>query len=281
MNQPHTGKRIRLGCVSFLNSKPLIDGIETLGDVDVELAVPSVLLDELLSGQVDMALCPVINYQQSPEPLAIVPVGGIGCAGPTLTVRLFSRVPFEQIRHVCADTDSHTSVTLTQVVLHRMTGQSVDVEPLKRDDLNMAWQARPPAMLLIGDKVVTHSPPADDYPWQLDLGEAWQQQTGMPFVFATWMALPDTALGEVPAKLDGLRRWNAERLDAIVEHYAAEIGWPAELARQYLGRLLRYHVGPVELNAMEQFWHEAHALGLIEHRRSLQLHRQAPAPSLS
>ncbi|MCC7146072.1 MAG: hypothetical protein IT443_06465, partial [Phycisphaeraceae bacterium] len=115
---------LRVGCVSFLNSKPLIDSFEKVSpadrDVQVRYDVPSRLLDDLENSQVDIALCPVIDYFRSCLDLLIVPVGGIACRGPTLTVRLYSRIPLPKIQRVWVDTDSHTSVALLRVLLDQL-----------------------------------------------------------------------------------------------------------------------------------------------------------------
>jgi len=256
----------RIGCVSFLNARPLIDGLDGHEAMAIRYDVPSALLDDLLAGAVDIALCPVIDYQLSPAPLTIVPVGGIGCDGETLTVRLFSRVPLEDIDRVHVDTDSHTSIVLMQVVLADRFG--VRPEVVRRT--GEADEAQ--ALLLIGDKVVTDAPADEAYPHQLDLGEAWKRATGLPFVFAVWMARRDEPLGAAPALLERAQRENASRIDAIVEAWAPRRGWPSELARRYLGELLKYRVGRRELMAMERFFERAAALGLIDAARPLALY---------
>ncbi len=111
----------RIASVSYLNSKPLIEGLDAKPDVELMLEVPSELLACLREGRADVALLPVIDYQRM-EGLTIIPAGGIGSDGPTLTVRLFSRVPFEQIQSLACDPDSHTSVALARIVLARRYG---------------------------------------------------------------------------------------------------------------------------------------------------------------
>lgn len=267
----HVQQLLNVGCVSFLNSKPLIDGFETLGGrARLRLDVPARLLGGLESGAVDLALCPIIDYFRSREPLMLVPVGGICCDGPTLTVRLFSRVPIQQVAAVHADADSHTSVALLRVLMSKLYGlrpELIDYDagrPLDGD-------AAPEAMLLIGDKVVTASPPAILYPHQLDLGEAWRRLTGLPFVFAAWQARLDADLGDLPERLRDLRDRNLTRIDAIVDTHAHAHGWPVTLAREYLGRILRYAVGPRELAAVERFAELAAELGVIDNARPLRL----------
>ena len=150
----------RIGCVSFLNAKPLIHGLETRADLSIQLDVPSHLLKQLETSVVDIALCPVIDYQRSGCPLEMVPAGGICCQGPTLTVRLFSRVPFEEITHIHTDTDSHTSIALLKIILSQQYGLTPKIQPYIADNTTPNAAASPPqAILLIGDKVVNTPPP--------------------------------------------------------------------------------------------------------------------------
>jgi len=264
----------RIGCVSYLNSKPLIDGLDDHPDVTVRYDVPARLFDDLAGGAMDVALCPVVDLHRREAELCVVPAGGIGCFGSTLTVRLYARVPIEQVRDVYADTDSHTSVALLRVLMHKMTGRLPGVIDYHAREHVAGGRIveHPPAMLLIGDKVVTDSPPAVMYPHQLDLGEAWRAQTGLPFVFAVWMARAGEDLGELPDLLTATRRRNAPRIAAIARHYAPIHGWPVDLAERYLGEVLRYEIGATQLEAIERFSAEADALGLLPRRRELRLY---------
>lgn len=234
-------------------------------------AVPSRIADMVAMGEADLGLCSIVDAVRSPAPLTLLPVGMIGCDGPTMTVRLFSRVPFEKVTTLHADTDSHTSVALARVILAKKFG----VHPSMRDfdALHRAPDADwPQTVLLIGDKVVTDHPPHETYPHQLDLGEEWKLLTGLPFVYAMWMcrsdalAGPDAArLGHAALLLDRQRRHNAMRLGWIVRTHAPKANWPVELAATYLGDLLRYAVGEREREAVNRFFAEAAALSLIPH----------------
>ena len=108
---------IRVGAVSFVNTAPLIDGLEVLRDVELRPSVPSVLIDELDRGELDVALCSSIDAQRAADRVVVLPCGQLGCDGATLTVRLYSQCPIERITRVHCDTDSHTSVVLMQIVL--------------------------------------------------------------------------------------------------------------------------------------------------------------------
>ncbi len=268
---------IRLGVVSFVNTLPLIDGLENLADVELRFTVPSRLLEQLLDDEVDVALCSSIDYQRSREPLVILPVGLLGCDGATLTVRLYSCVPLEHIERVYCDTDSHTSIVLMQILLTEL----YDLEPELIDYHAREHVARnrpidwPETMLLIGDKVVTDSPPAIRYPHQLDLGAVWVEHTGLPFVFALWMAKCRTDAGLLSAAgavLDHQRRHNQlDRLDRIVQRSAVPRHWPGDLAADYLKQKLAYELTEQRLAGLELFFQKAFDHGLIPQARKLEI----------
>ena len=196
----------------------------------------------------------------------MVPVGGIGCEGPTLTVRLYSQVPVDQVTTLYADTDSHTSVALVQVLLGELFGiRPTLIDYHAREGVAEGKLAdRPEAVLLIGDKVVTGSPAAVTYPYQLDLGEAWYELTGLPFVFAMWMARRGTELGDLPLRLAERLEMNLPQRALIAERYAERHGWPVDLAEHYLADVLRYRIGPRELEAVGRYGALLGKYGLVE-----------------
>jgi chorismate dehydratase len=260
-----------VAAVSFLNARPLIEGLEHENGIRLISDVPSRLLDTLLEGRASVALCPVIDFQLSPRELVILPVGAIGCDGCTLTVRVFSRSPMGEAACVHTDGDSHTSVALLSVVFQELYGRAPTITRLASTDVN--GSATPPeTVLLIGDKVVRSRPDETLYPYQIDLGEAWRSMTGLPFVFACWMARTERDLGDLPDLLRQRRDSNLERTNEIAAANAATSGWPTELAVEYLGTILRYELGPRELEAIELFWSKCYELGLIDHVRPIKLH---------
>ncbi|MEM1099499.1 MAG: MqnA/MqnD/SBP family protein, partial [Planctomycetota bacterium] len=193
-----------VGCVPYLNAKPLIHGLDD-DQTRLLLDVPSRLIDRLRSGECDVALCSVIDACRDPS-LEIVPVGGIGCAGPTWTVRLFSRVPIERITRVHLDADSHTSVMLLRVLLAEQFG--VEPATVDFDFTGGCLPADAEAMLLIGDKVVTAPPPTEAFACTMELGDRWHAWTGGPFVFAAWLKRRGTELGDLPQRLAACRTSN-------------------------------------------------------------------------
>lgn len=254
-------KPLRIGSVSFLNARPLIYGLEEADGIDLELDVPSRLLDGLLSGRFDVALLPVIDYQRMAG-LRLIPSGGIGSDGATLTVRIFSPVPVRQISTLACDTDSHTSVALARVLLAEHLDIRPEFVPLDRPGLD----AQTPR-LLIGDKVVCEQPAG--LPHQIDLGQLWKDHTGLPFVFAAWMARPGIELGPLPQILEQAKRAGLAHVEEIISRYAVPRGWPADTARNYLTRHLQYHIGPRHLKAIRLFHRLAATYGLIPAPREL------------
>jgi chorismate dehydratase len=260
-----TTQALHVGSVSFLNAKPLIYGLEHAPNVELTLDVPSHLLAGLADERFDVALLPVIDYQRLPG-LRLLTAGGIGCDGPTLTVRIFSAVAIDQIQTLACDTDSHTSVALARIVLARLYGirpRFVDLSPGVMKDGT--------ALLLIGDKVVCEEPKG--LPHQLDLGEGWKQLTGLPFVFAAWTARGGVDLGNLPKSLEYAKVAGLCHLDEIITRFAVPRGWPADVAHRYLAEHLKFDIGPRELRAIELFHEYAEAEGLLDRpRRALEVH---------
>lgn len=262
---------VRLGIVKFLNTVPLVEGLDKNPEISLVPAPPSRLNDMLAERSCDIALVSVIDAALSRTPLAMLDCGMIGCDGPTLTVRVFSSVPFEQLRTLHVDTDSHTSITLARIIFHRAFDRRLETILFDSSKAHAASDPWPEAILLIGDKVITASPPLNRYPQQLDLGEAWKNLTGLPFVYALWMCrardLEDQAsLDRIRvgrAILDRQLRHNFTRIDRIIQDRASEFRWPPDLARRYLGELLRYRVGAREREAVSRFFEEAAAADIV------------------
>ncbi|MCL2330767.1 MAG: hypothetical protein FWC56_05645, partial [Phycisphaerae bacterium] len=141
----------RLGVVSFLNSRPLIEGLEDDPRVVLQFAVPSALAELLERGEVDAALIPVFDLACRANCWQRVSDAGIGSDGRTLTVRVFSKVPAEQMTVLYVDPDSHTSVALARLLWTHVYRRPVRIEPIGPNTQLRDCES----VLLIGDKVVT------------------------------------------------------------------------------------------------------------------------------
>lgn len=271
---------VRIAAVRYLNTAPLIEGLEKAAGLTLLPTVPSRIAAMVQCGEADIGLCSIVDAVggvgavQGEKSLALLPVGMIGCDGRTMTVRIFSKVPIERITTLHADAESHTSVILARLLLAKRHGVRPELREWNASGTNgCASKDWPEAILLIGDKVVTRHPPDKVYPHQLDLGEEWKAWTGLPFVYAMWMCRAEEAgsarIRTGAALLERQRLHNATRLDWIVETRAPEAGWPLETAREYVGRLLRYEVGAREREAVGRFLKEAAAERLLEAREPI------------
>ena len=278
-----TETELRLGVVSYLNTLPLIDGLERAKGVRIFSDVPSMLAGVLEAGGTDLSLCSVIDQQRATVPLALVPVGQIGCDGATWTVRLFSRRPLQEMEEVACDTDSHTSVALLRVLLSEQYGLTPAFVPIQARNVSMVdW---PDVVLLIGDKVVRSGPSVETHPFQLDLGAAWHELTGLPFVFASWFCRADI---DEPARdrvrrlaiiVDHARRRNARRVPNIAHQHAEAHGWRTDQAIEYLESRLRFECTPRSLESIRVFLDAAAKIDAIPDPQPLRIADDLLAPA--
>ncbi|MDP7008763.1 MAG: menaquinone biosynthesis protein [Phycisphaerales bacterium] len=266
-------QQVRLGVVSFLNTIPLIEGMETVEGVTLSPQVPSTLIDSLLAEQVDIALASSIDYQRSTEPLRILKVGVLSSDGPTRTVRLCSTRPIDQIQKVYCDLDSHTSVALLQIIMQDVYHKTIQIETSEIREYKTVddW---PDAVLMIGDKVVSSKTPTH-YPYELDLGEAWKELTGLPFVFACWMGkaqLETNVVHTVAMSLDRQLKRNKHRLEQLVSTSANQRGWEKPEALSYIQETIEYEWTNRHVESVKHFFDRAYAHGLIQTLRELQFY---------
>ncbi len=226
--------RFRIGPVAFLNALPLIYGLEQRADVKLIGHVPSRLAEELNAGNLDAGLVPSIDFYRHETQWHMLPGGMIGSDGEVLTVRVFSRIPPGEIQKLTGDTDSHTSVALSRILWAERHGTVLEIEPLAQQP--EAYQS----VLLIGDKVMRES---GRWPYEVDMGLAWREMTGLPFVYAVW-ATPASMSLERENSLARLLRETRENgmrhLEEIARNRAADHGFTPEQALRYFQRNIRY-----------------------------------------
>lgn len=266
-------KVIRIGIVNFLNATPLIEGVQTVRGIELVPKVPSDLIGCLERGEVDIALASSIDYQRSSVDLGILPVGVLSSDGDSYTVQLCSRIPFDDVTTVYCDSDSHTSAALVQIILKNRYGISPKIVPVDIQSMNQCDTSWPETVLVIGDKVVK-SNCQSDYEYTLDLGEAWKEQTGLPFVFAIWQGRMDcstSSVNKVSMLLQRQLLFNLHRIEQVVSSHALKRGWNPPLALQYVTKHMHYQFTGAHEESLELFYIFAKSMGILKEVRPIYL----------
>ncbi|WP_214229299.1 menaquinone biosynthesis protein [Pedobacter sp. B4-66] len=170
---------IKISAVSYTNTKPFIYGIEhseILNKIDLSLDIPSDCAAKLINNQVDIGLIPVAAIPYVPN-ANIVANYCIGSVGAVNSVFIFSDVAISEIKTVRLDSHSRTSNNLAKVLLKFYWKQDVEFTT----DIN----EKTDAIVLIGDRTFGKK---TDYLFAYDMGEEWMNFTGLPFVYAAWVA---------------------------------------------------------------------------------------------
>ena len=254
---------VRIGAVSYLNTKPLIYGLEqSLSQGDkLSLALPSQLAAELALGDIDIGLIPVVEYFQHPE-FQIVSDAVIACRGPVWSVRVFFRCEPSQVKTLALDEGSRTSAALSKVLFHQRFGFVPHSIPLKMTDDPVTAPAD--AVLVIGDRAMHPESfrPAFQSDW--DLGQAWFEETGLPFVFAMWVARNSSfALEEWKFILEHARDHGLRHVHDIALSAAERYRLSAQQCEDYLTNYIRFTMRADELAGLQEFRRRCGALGLL------------------
>lgn len=252
--------KLRVGAVNYLNSKPLIERLtEFAPEIDLSLDLPSRLADRMAVGELDVGLIPVIEYFLGETAgYTFIPGIAIASRGPVLSVTLFSRVPWSEIRSVALDEGSRTSSALTQIILRSKYAVSAEVRPLPIDA--PAEEVNADAVLLIGDRAMRACLPGFRHAY--DLGEEWSRWTDLPMVFAVWAVRGGVELDATEAAFHRAKEYGLARTGAIAEREAPALGLDAGYCRRYLDTLIRYDLGPRELAGMRKYQELAAEMGL-------------------
>lgn len=177
--------RIKVAAVSYLNTKPLLYGIElsdVINDIEIITDYPSLIAKRLQEGSIDMALLPVAAIPGIPG-ANIVSDYGIATDGNVVSVAIFSQVPMEEIQTVYLDYQSRTSVRLAQLLLEHHWKKEVIFKPATEHYIDYINGAN--AGVIIGDRALQQ---LYNFEYVYDLSAAWKDHTGLDFVFAAWVA---------------------------------------------------------------------------------------------
>jgi chorismate dehydratase len=228
----YLGSSVRVGSVSYLNARPLTHAIGS----PISLLEPSRLAADLRAGHLDVGLVPLMEVLEATAGTYRVVNGvAIGAQRDVYSVYLNYTGALGKIQTVALDPASKTSVELTRLILekfHRLKPRYVS--PDEPAD----------AQLLIGDPAIIHrqAHPEQNY---LDLGEAWREQTQLPFVFAVWaLRLPLWQSIWTARQLRQAKRTGVARVNQIARN---------AFEREYLTEHLCYDLGDPQKRAIEKF----------------------------
>jgi chorismate dehydratase len=276
--------RVRVGAVGYLNARPLVYGLEQSARFQLRYDVPSECSRLLHEHAIDIGLIPSIEYLRG-GPYCIVPDLAIASQGPVASVMLFTTKPVGDVQSIAMDTSSRTSVALARVLCARLFNIDPAVEARSPDLQDMLTQCD--AALIIGDSAlfldacsIGPGPYAsgsaggggsdrldaggDPRVEAIDLGDAWNRMTGLPFVYAFWAGRPGALTAEDVMALQRARDEGIRRPDELARQYLADRPAWHELGARYLRDNIRYHFGAEERAGLELFYRYAEEAGVVE-----------------
>jgi chorismate dehydratase len=207
-------KKIKVGAVSYLNTKPLLYGIHhhpVSEKIELIEDYPSAIAQLLIDDKIDLGLIPVAALSILEE-YYIITNYCIGANGPIASVCLFSEVPMEKIEKVYLDYQSKTSVNLAKILLKQYWKREVEFIDAGGEDFKSHINGNI-AGVVIGDRALEQRTKSK---YSYDLGEAWKKYTGLSFVFAAWVAnkkLP----GEFITAFEQANAFGLEHINEVIE----------------------------------------------------------------
>lgn len=253
---------IHVGAVNYLNSKPLVEGLsQSQPGLHLTFDLPSRLADALATGQIDVALLPVFECFRHPE-WQLVSDACIACRGPVLSVKLYFRVPPQDVKTLDLDEGSRTSAALARILLLRQFNLRPELRSLPIG--TGIADSTADAVLLIGDRAMFD--PCESFVEVWDLGDRWWQWTGLPFVFAAWVARTEAIATTIEPALVAARDCGLDRIEAIASREAKAIDITVEIAREYLRNKLCFRLGRQERRGLAHFHQQCVESGLAPAR---------------
>lgn len=234
---------LRIGCVKYLNARPLIHGWE--GNVDFDH--PSGLCNKLADGKLDVALVSSFEFLRNPI-YSIVDDVSISSDGSVHSVVVAHRGELGDIEEIELDPASETSANLLRCLIAELglhpRLESTNSQRVVVGNRYTIHKAR----LFIGDQAIRFRQQyANEFSFW-DLGEQWRKLVGLPFVYALWLVRPEvTDPTQIAGRLRGLRDENLSHLDHVIEHALAVAGGADSGSRkgldsEFLSRYYRDHL---------------------------------------
>jgi predicted solute-binding protein len=231
---------LRIGCVKYLNARPLING----WDGDVEFDHPSVLCNKLAAAELDVALVSSFEFLRNPI-YRIVDDVSIASDGRVYSVVVAHLGDITRIEEIELDPASTTSVNLLRCLIAEL-GLNVRLFQRNTEPGFAAGVADHRGRLLIGDQAIGFRRHHGKEFCFWDLGEYWKKSFGLPFVYALWLIRPEVADAKrIAGHLRNLRNENLANLDHLIRQTVspcADSGRQNYLSPQFLSRYYREHL---------------------------------------
>ena len=259
--------KARLGRISYLNVLPIYYAMESrFGENGFHLVAgtPAELNAAMRREEVDLGSISAMEYGRHPDDYLLLPDLSISSRGPVGSVLLFSRVPFAELdgRSIRVSNASASGAALVKVLMARLfhVKPRYEAGPLAKRPL-----AEVDAVMAIGDEALCLKQ-AKALPFELDLGAAWQELTGLPFVFGVWAvrrAFAETqpeATGSLHRVLLRSKAWGLRALPELSRMAAKPFGMTPEQVLAYFHQL-DYALGPDHERGLRTFFHYLHEQG--------------------
>jgi chorismate dehydratase len=249
---------MRIGSVPDLVGRPLDSGLEHASGLVYRRAVPAALVDDLRSDALDVALVSSIELFRRPGYRYVDELAVAG-RGSVRSVQLFLRVPLERVGTIALDPASRTSAVLVEIELAARFGRRPELVelPASADPSTAATDA----WLQIGDAAL-RTALAPSAPPSFNPSRAWTERTGLPFVFACWVAAPHAPVDAHLAEFAAARARGRARTAELAREAALEWNLPAAACREYIEHECVYELGSDEMRrALFAFRDAAAALG--------------------
>lgn len=241
----------KIALVAYFNTEPFLFGLrQKAPNFSLLRHMPADCLRMFNAGDVDIALVPVVGTFDNPLANRITDYG-ICCDNEVRTVVLLSNVPKEDIKKIYVDHHSRTSVQLLKVIVKRYWKINVEFEVL--DISMMSSNSLPEAILMIGDKVF---PNEHKYNHTYDLGVEWKNYTGLPFVFAVWIATEQVSKEEIQI-LNEAMKFGLECIPQIIEDWKGKTSIDLQ---SYFTDNIVYEINENGRKAIERFRREIRML---------------------
>ncbi len=262
---------MRLGRIGYINCYPVYGALDR-GIVpapgELVTGTPSELNDLLAAGELDVSAVSAVEYARNAAAYHLLPDLAVSSDGPVRSVILFARRPVEELHQatILLSASSRTSVYLLRLLcadrwriqprFAEARAEAADLESLARLPHEAVLVIGDPALILAGRQA---------YPYAYDLGEAWKQWTGLPFVFAVWAARREADREQVRAVHGALlasRTWGLSHLDELAAQAARATGIATRVCRQYFDGL-DYGLTYKHLEGLTSFLRRLASRGLV------------------